>query len=454
MDSPIFWVPFGFPPAKCASVLHLFKRQRTRDMTRHLRITLGLLLVLLSASPGASELRPSAYDIIDRANRASEEKAAWYPTKTESLDLLLSPKTFGTYPTTSVGLPVGVRVGQVFWMDNRYAILTLHETMSSKADSQDQISILDTRTGALHPYTKGRLICYRAGRVIYETGPQDAFMRTGSSEAIFWSGNIGEEKSSPAWVRDAGDEPRWRRLAYLSDACSGAEDPDQLVAQDEGIGGVFYFEPGRKRTPVWKRVGLLPEHGFLANHLPTVMNLPYGEKRDEYAIVHWFLPSGDRVELKLSRFFEVGPAGAQEWVPWLGRYVFSGAGVAYSEARAAIVSSRGPTALSYGKAGNAIIFDPHTGSVVKVPRPSELLNLVQVDKAFATRAGLAWRSQGSKPWGIYLSSNGSFQRISQRHVIHLAMSPDGCLMSTVYYRNPEGDSNINGLELINFCKAS
>ena len=373
----------------------------------------------------------SAQDILNRPDRAQAEQQAWYPVRTEPLEALLSPAAGAEVAlpgSRSIRVPIGMVLGGVQWMDNRYAMIGVQaEGSGAKGEILGMVSIADTETAELHPYKPGQFICYCLGKIIFETGLFLAFIRPDLPGATVWAGDVLHERAHAAWFGDAPNMAR--RYTPARDTCAGLVDPQDMVQADKDIGGVFFPEPRREETPVWKRVGLLPEHGFFANHLPTVQKLQHGEPLDAYAEIHWFRPGKDKVVLPLSRMHEIGLPGIPEWAPWLGRYVLSGAGMRYSQASRAVHSAFTESALRYGRVGNVVIFDPRDGSIEKVPRPPELTTVVQLQKAFATRGGLLWQSATAKPWGLYLSRGTMVRRISEVRAALIAISPDGCKAS-------------------------
>lgn len=406
-----------------------------------------------AAEPG--KVPSSAQDILNRPGRAQAEQQAWYPARTEPLEALLSPAAGAEVPlpdSHSVRVPMGMVLGPVQWMDNRYAMIGVQtEGPDAQGEVQGTVSIADTETAELHPYKAGRFICYRLGKIIFETGPSLAFIRPDLPGAKVWAGDVLHEQAHAAWFGDAPDKAR--RYIPARDTCAGLVDPLDLVQADKDIGGVFFPEPRRDATPVWKKVGLLPEHGFFANHLPTVQKLRFGEPADAHAEVHWFRPGKDTMMLPLSLMHEVGQAGIPEWAPWLGRYVLSGAGMRYSRASRAVHFAFTESALRYGQAGNVVIFDPRDGGIKKVPRPPELTTVVQLEKAFATRGGLLWQSATAKPWGLYLSRGATVRRIAEVRAARIAISPDGCKAVVLAHRDPNTAGNINRLDILDFCNA-
>lgn len=417
-------------------------------------LALSGLACTTQGGPETGKVPRSAQDILSRPDRTQAEQQAWHPARTEPLETLLSPNAGAQGPlpdSRSVRVPMGMVLGGVQWMDNRYAMIGVQtEGSGAKGEIQGMVSILDTQTAELYPYKPGQFICYHLGKIIFETGPSLAFIRPDLPGAKVWAGDVLHEQAHAAWFRDAPDKAR--RYVPARDTCSGLVDPQDLVQADKDIGGVFFPEPRREETPVWKRVGLLPEHGFFANHLPTVQKLPYGEPADAHAEIHWFRPGKDNVMLPLSRMHEIGLAGIQEWAPWLGRYVLSGSGMRYSQASRAVRTEFTESALRYGRAGNVVIFDPRDGSINKVPRPPELTTVVQLQKAFATRAGLLWQSATAKPWGLYLSRGATVRRIAEVRAARIAISPDGCKAAVLSHRDPNAAGNVNRLDILDFCK--
>lgn len=398
----------------------------------------------------------SAQEILSRPDRAHEERQAWYPARTESLDALQAPAD-GVGPSQpnsrAVRTPAWRVLGPVQWMDNRYAMIGVQtEGSDAQGEVQGVVSILDTATAELFPYKPGRFICYHLGKIIFETGPLLAFIRPDLAGAQMWIGDVLQERPHAAWF--GSDTKDMRRYMPLRDTCAGVMDPQAWVQLDKDIGGVFFPEPRREETPVWKRVGLLSEHGFFANHLPTVQKIPYGNEMDAYAQIHWFRPGKDKVVLPLSLMHEVGQAGISEWSPWLGRYVLSGSGMRYSQATGSIRSEFTESALRYGRAGNVVIFDPRDGDIRKIPRPPELTTVVQLRKAFATRGGMLWQSATRKPWGLYLSRGATVRRIADVRAERIAISPDGCRAVVLSHQNPKAEGGVNKLDILNFCNGA
>lgn len=397
----------------------------------------------------------SVADIIKRPSRALEERQAWFPGAVAPLSAVLKPPVkAASWPTRSFPMPQDQDVGTVRWMDNRHLILNSQGARSDKqAERPRQLYVVDTLTGAFQAYKPGQLICYWQGRIIYETGPYLSFSRPDVPGARYWSGVIGEETAHPVWT-EPRDGRRPYRLVYAEDTCEGAKDPLVLRADDMRLGGAFKEKEGGPEKPVWKRTGLLPQHGVLANHLPSLSSLQFGEPLNAYSKVEWFRPDGKQVTLPLSWRFEIGQAGLQEWAPWLGYYLFSGAGVLYSTAPGATTSSQTPSSIRYGMAGNAVFFNPATGDIVKVPRPASLLGIVQIKKAWATRAGVLWQSAGTRPWGLYLAQGDQVSRISERHVVQMSVSPDGCQAAVTSFDSASSPVRTNRLEIIQFCTGS
>ena len=338
------------------------------------------------------------------------------------------------------------------WMDNRYAMIGVQtEGPDAQGEVQGVVSILDTATAELFPYKPGRFICYHLGKIIFETGPSLAFIRSDLAGAQVWIGDVLQERPHAAWF--GSDTKDMRSYMPLRDTCADEMDPQAWVQADKDIGGVFFPEPRREETPVWKRFGLLPEHGFFANHLPTVQKVPLSE-RDAYAQIHWFRPGKDKVVLPLSRMHEVGQAGISEWSPWLGRYVLSGSGMRYSQATGSVRSQFTEAAVRYGRAGNVVIFDPRDGDIRKIPRPPELTTVVQLHKAFATRGGMLWQSATAKPWGLYLSRGATVRRIADVRAERIAISPDGCRAVVLSHQNPNAAGGVSKLDILNFCNGA
>lgn len=410
-------------------------------------------LSVANGATAADDPPRNARDILSRPSRAQEEWQAWYPARTEALDTLLASGDPASLQSSSkaVRVPPGKVLGLIQWMDNRYVMVGVQtEGPDSQGEVQGTVSILDTTTAELYPYKPGRFICYRLGKILFETGPTLAFTRPDISGAKVWVGDVLQEQAHGPWF--GNDASTARPYMPLRDTCAGLMDPQVWAQQDKDIGGVFSPEPHRADMPVWKRIGLLPEHGYFANHLPTLRKLPYGEMADAYAQIHWLRAGKENMALPLSFRYEVGQAGIFEWAPWIGRYVLSGAGVSYSEASAATRSAFTPSALRYGRDGNVVFFDPRDGSIRKMARPSQLTTEVQVKKAFATRGGLLWQSGTGKPWGLYLSRGSTVKKIADGRIARIAMSPNGCQAAVLSHQNPKAPGNINGLNIINFCK--
>ena len=437
------------------------KSTATMTGNRHawaLRASACSMAAMLSHSVAHASLAgpDSALEVFRRSSRAQDEQNAWYPSTVVPLSALLTaPKGDQPKPKTiALRAPGDPNIRQVVWMDSRYLIFEAIGSLNSDAiERNSMIYIADTSTGTLHPYKPGRLICYWQGKIIYETGPELGFSRPDVPGAQYWSGTMGSERPRSVWSTPAeGKKPR--RLVYAQNTCDGTNTPEELRASELQWGGAQQDGQGAPTELIWKPIGLLPEHGIFANHLPSRRALPYGEPRDAYNKVEWFKPDGSHVTLPLSFHFEIGPAERQEWAPWLGTYVFSGAGLSYSTAPSATRTSESPSSTRYGRAGNVVLFNPKSSEITKVPRPPSLLNTAQLTKAWASRAGVLWQANSVRPWGIYLSQGEQVHRISERHVVRMTMSPDGCQAAVLSYERPILPARTNQLELIQFCTGS
>lgn len=415
------------------------------------------LLILTSGCQGLGSINEGeALGILKRPNRAAEEAAAWNPVP-EPLGALLEPKEplFDAYPSRAVQLPWGKIIGNVYWLDNRYAITTMAPSDGGRSErSEARIQVLDTSTGRLFDYAEGQVDCFWRGDIVYSLGLHRAYHRTDVPGWEHRAGRLTEEVPVPVSGPDKeGKATIWPIRPLPCRVLDPLNNPQE--AEDKKIEGVFFPEPKKQETPVWTWAGLLPEHGFFAEHMPTRIRRSPKESTNAVG-VWWFRPDGSRLLLPLNRTYEVGSASQDEWSPWLGRYVFSGLGISYSQARLAGRNSLTDASGKYGIEGNAVIFDPKTGNIVKIPRPRRLLYEVQVFRAVATRAGLLWQSGTSRPWGLYLSRGEIVRNILPVQVAAgrrpISVSPDGCRATVAHYDDgPNPNLAKSNTTIIDFC---
>jgi hypothetical protein len=413
----------------------------------------------------AAKFEPrNALDIINRPNRVQEEHDAWHPPQTEPLDALLTPaKPLDQLQAVlrRVWLPGNYEIGDIFWMDNRFAMTTLISDSSKSIDGHEyKIIVVDASNGQYFVYKESEqnplLHCYRDNRIIYSTGLRNkSRMKSGMPLAKYWFGDLGVETSHEYWAppRDDGSFIEYTYSVYY---CDGLKNQDDMFNKNNeearSLGGIFQPAGSQRKESVWSPFGLLREHGFFAINNRDIDALPPQEQA-WYEGIWWFKRSGERIFIPdVHRFYEIGSVGADQWVPWLGAYVLNGAGVYFDKASS---YSYGPDEIRYRKKGSVVVFDPANGRLIKVPRPAYLTNLVGVRRAHATRWGLLWQTGPSVrgPWGLYISQGATVKTITDEHIRDLKVSPNGCRVLYVAPRYRENFATPKNLGIVDLCQA-
>lgn len=390
------------------------------------RAWVTLLLALLALS-SQSAIAITAEEILARPNRVEEERAAWNPQPIP-MEAFLNPSLplKENYPILEIAPRVG---GMVFWMDNRYAMVWAGGHKDPETGiATPYLAILDTDTGEIYDYKAGRLMCYRANRLTYETGPNDEHQRRR------WTGAPGQETEIPIFATEPNANG-WRETYVVGEFDCENRLRDEYIRKAEALFGKF--QPADSPREVYKRDidPLLPEHGFLSTDMVRRLSTAI-ENRDRLVGLTWFKSNGDRQELDLAWATEVRAVEAKHWAPFLRRYVFQG-GVLFNNLpkRDGV---RMPSDLIYrleDRRTSTATFSPDDGSIVKIRRPRYLLENVSTQAVYATRAGLLWVGSPVGPArGYYLSRGEEVKRIFN-YTVHREntwISPDGCKVMSYF----------------------
>lgn len=155
--------------------------------------------------------------------------------------------------------------------------------------------------------------------------------------------------------------------------------------------------------------------------------------KHEYQKITWFRANSESIELDLVNNFEAPEVEARHWAPFLGRYVLQGSVFYVTFAPGVRDPIRWDDFARFGF--NTSTFSPLDGTVVRIRKPQYMLEKVQANAVFATRAGMLWVGPPiGHARGYYLSQGQNVKRIFDYEVseVNTWISPDGCKILSYY----------------------